>query len=335
MIELPSPLPVVENLEPEDRLFVHSANPDWGVGLWVREERTRRRLRFEDGELRTFKKGYYDFLTPVDPDRDDLDDVFGSLVDEHEQVVAERRAEQARADKPPVMSFEEQLAVFRHLYPEGFQDPAYVDAFRGTSGGSYSKRHVDEEIGMAAERLTRSVLRDQISAEDFGGVVDSMVAILKRSMLVKPADGHRPLAAVEDPALQKELAVGLYALLYGEDRYRKRFKTWIHVLRHATKQEPSWAMATLFPALVSPDKHVCVKRRVFVLQALEVRPGATVPKTVNRRGYRRSRRIAKKVHTLLVDAGLEPRDMLDVRRFVWDTLRPKGQQVRDELKKKR
>lgn len=332
MLDLPSRLPVVQELEPEDRLFVHSANPGWGVGLWVGEERTRRRVRFEDGELRTFKKGFYDFLEPVDPDRDDLDDVFGSLVDEHEAVVAERRAEKAREEKPPVMPFEDQVAVFLHQYPDGFQDPAYIDAFRG-SGPSYSKRQVDEELGMAAEGFSKSVLRDRIAAEAFSDVVDSMLAILQRTMLVKPANGHRPLAKVEDPKLQRELAVGIYALLYGEDRYRQRFRTWCDVLQNALGEEPSWPMATLFPALVLPAEHVCVKRRVFALQALEVRPGSSVPKKVNRRGYRKARRVARATRDKLVAAGLEPRDLLDVRRFVWDTLRPKALQIRDEMKK--
>lgn len=329
MLDLPSRLPIVQELEPEERLFVHSENPGWGVGLWVGEERTRRRMRFEDGELRVFKKGFYSFLEPVDPDRDDLDEVFGSLIDEHEAVVAERRAEKARDEKPPVMSFEDQVRVFLHQYPQGFQDPAYIDAFRGEK--PYSKRQVNEELAMAAETLTRSVLRDKLAAEDFSGVVGSLLAILQRTMLVKPANGYRPLAKVESPAIEREIAVGVYALLYGEGRYRQRLRTWIHVLENALGSEPSWGMATLFPALVFPEEHVCVKRRVLALQALEVRPGSTIPKKVNRRGYRKARRVARTTREKLVAAGLEPRDMLDVRRFIWDTLRPKALQIREEL----
>ena len=55
---IPSDRARPKQMDREDRVFRHQRRPDWGLGVWVREERSRRRLRFEDGELRAFKKGF-------------------------------------------------------------------------------------------------------------------------------------------------------------------------------------------------------------------------------------------------------------------------------------
>jgi hypothetical protein len=333
MLELPSTLPELETMDPEDRMFVHTERPKWGVGLWVREERTRRRVRFEDGEMRAFKKGFYHLLKPVDAERDDLDDIFDALADEHEQVQAEKAALKARKDKPPVMSFDEQMMVFRALYPDGFADETFIDASRGKpEDDRYAKRHVVEELAMAKELLSKATMQAHIAQEDYQAILDGAVQILSRTTLVKPSKGRKLLEKVSGDQHAKTFALALYALLHGQKRFRKRFGAWVDALTDVLGEEPNWGIATIFPALLYPTEHVCVKRRPFALEAREVKPGTHISKAVNRRSYRRARRVARKVRKLLTDQGMEPRDMLDVRRFVWDTLRPKGKKMLDEMK---
>ncbi len=331
MLVLPQTLVDPRTLEPEERLFVHKTRPQWGVGLWVREERTRRRICFEDGQMRAFKKGYYDLLEPVDPDRADFDEVFEALAGEHEAVMSEKAEARAREENPPVMSFQDQLQVFFLVYEGGFRSEPYLDAVRTRARGNLCKRHVEEEVAMAQDKLSKGSLQGLLTAGRFGEVVEAMIAILERSVLVKPAKGAKLLTAVDAPQEHKTLALALYRLLYGKGRYRKRFAAWVDALRMVLGQEPSWPLATVFSALVFPEEHVCVNRRVFELQAREVKPGAHIPKKVNRRGYRRARRVAGKVMQRLVEEGRSPRDLLDVQRFIWETLRPKGIKLYREL----
>ncbi len=332
MLELPTTLPELETMDPEERMFVHAERPKWGIGLWVREERTRRRVRFEDGEMRAFKKGFYHLLKPVDPEREDLDEVFDALADEHEQVLAERAAQKARKEKPPVMSFEEQLMVFRALYPDGFQDEAFIDASRGTPGDRFAKRHAEEELQMAADMLNKEAMQACIAEDDHQEILDRAVKILSRTTLVKPSKGRKLLEKVEGAENAKTFSLALYALLHGKKRYRKRFGAWVDALAEVLGEEPAWGMASVFPALLRPTEHVCVKRQAFALEAREVKPGMHIGKNVNRRSYRRVRRVARKVRKMLEAEGMAPRDLLDVRRFIWDTLRPKGRNLLDELK---
>lgn len=331
MLDLPSSLPSPEKMQPEDRMYVHKTRPQWGVGLWVREEQTRRRMRFEDGEMRAFKKGFYHLLEPVDPDRDDLDELFEVLASDHEQALAERQAEKAKKEQPPVMSFAQQVRVFQHLYPDGFRGPDYIDAARGDGEGAWCKRHVGEDIAKAQAAFAKRTMQEQMKDEDHDAIVGAMIDVLSRTTLVKPTAGLKPMQKLEDDQTKQELALALYQLLHGKKAFRKRFRLWIRTLEGALGDAPTWPLATVFPALVFPEEHVCVKRSVFDLQAREVKPGTRVPDRVSRRGYRRARRITRAVRSELEDAGLEPRDMLDVRRFIWDTLRPKGREILDSL----
>lgn len=330
MISLPNRLPDPDTIEPEERLFVHRERPQWGVGLWVKEERTRRRMRFEDGKMRAFKKGYYHLLRPIDPDRDDLDDVFEALADEHQQVIAERAVQEAREARPPVMTFAEQVAVFHAQYEGGFRGDDYLDAARHRDSGALCKRHVDEELSLAQDHLSKPVLQQAIAEERFSDIVHACTGILERTTLVKPSGGHKLLAGLSVER-HETFALSLYWLLHGQQRFRKRFGQWVDALRSCLGAEPSWPLATVFPALLSPDEHVCVKRRAFQLQALEIKPGTHLTKRVNKRSYRRARRVARATRAALVETGLQPTDLLDVRRFMWDTLRPKGQKLLEQL----
>ena len=48
-----------------DTLYVHSKRSQWGMSILVYEGEGQRRYQFQDGQLRTFKDGYYQLLEPV------------------------------------------------------------------------------------------------------------------------------------------------------------------------------------------------------------------------------------------------------------------------------
>jgi len=335
MLDLPNPLPKLDTFDPEDRLFIHTKRPEWGVGLWVREERTRRRVRFEDGKMRAFKKGFYHFLDPVDPERSDLDDVFESLADDQDQAMAEKAAAEARKKKPPVMSFADQLRVFEATYDNAFAGDDYIDAARHRVGkGKPCKRHVDEEVELAKAAYAKDAMKAQIDAGEHDDLFAKSRKILKRTTLVGPTKGWKRIDTV-DEADRPKFNEALYNLLHGEKRFRKRFKAWVGALTEVLGDEPTWALATVFLGLYDPESHVCIKRRVYAMQARELRPQVHITRKVRPRSYKRARRVARLARKELEAAGHSPRDMLDVRRFMWDSLRPKGQQLLEELDKAR
>lgn len=305
-LELPTRRKRPEQLDPEDRLFRHSTRPEWGIGVWMREEATRRRLRFEDGVLRAFKKGYYHFLRPVDSEKVDIDEVFERVVGEHADAVDL----DGRDGDAPVMPFGRQVEVFLHLYPKGFSDPAYQKTW-GTDASSKSNLPATSE----AMKTLLDQPDDTVLGQQVGELLCSTILVSKGRA--------EPLLA--DPAA---LGAAVRELIHGEARFGRRFAVWLTWLE-AHANDVDWRLATVIPGLVHPQKHVVTRRQVMQLQGRSTTP-SKIPKKPSLAGYRRSRRIARATRDKLVATGLEPRSMLDVHAFVWETLRPKGQKLAEE-----
>jgi len=308
-------------LDPEDRLFRHSRVPEWGIGVWVVEEPGKRRLRFEDGQLRAFKRGFYEMLKPVDTERVDVHEVMERILGEHAEA-----QELQTPDTPPVMTFERQVEVFLHLYPEGFSDPSYRAAWRAPDSGKAKKSHLHAAMA-DAHFLHKEPARARIEAGEAAALADQSIALLRRTSLLTP----RTLAPVErlDETGKAHLGAALVELLHGKARFGKRFKVWLGVLREIGVA-PSWRLSTAWLGLVKPAKHMPIRRQVVQLQARSTSP-VKLPANPSLAGYRRARRVALATRDRLIEQGLEPDNLLDVYAFVWETLRPKGRKLAEEL----
>lgn len=326
-----APDPLLHSLDSSERLFTHDRRPKWGIGLWVKEESTRRTLVFQDGRVRTFKEGYYELLSPVDPDEVDVDEVYEQLAGEHELAMKDKYRQEARKERPPVMSFKEQLAVFRYQFPDTFGGTKWADKRRRPKAGKRPRKaHVGAASELARRELSRDRLEGLMEQGDAAAIHTALTQVLRRTNLVDLKRDVRPLEALDEHAAS-QVAHALVHLLWGDARYRVRFKRWLEALR-GVGIDPSWSLATVPSALVFPGEHVWVKHRAVDLQARSVRPGMSLRQKPNRRGYRKARQLIRKVDKKLRKKNLEPADMLDVSCFMWETLRPKGQSVLDELK---
>ena len=83
-------------------LYAHSKRPRWGFAILAWEGREQRRYQFQDGQLRTFKRGYYELLEevedPVERAVDIVRDLKAMLRIERGPPRAGPDAEGARAD---------------------------------------------------------------------------------------------------------------------------------------------------------------------------------------------------------------------------------------------
>ncbi len=313
-IELPTKRAKPDEMDPEDRLFTHKNRPAWGVGVWMREERTRRRLRFEDGQMRAFKKGYYDMLVPVDSEATDVDEVFERVVGEHAEAVT-----LGASGNPPVMSFATQIDVFLAQFPDGFRGETYQAAWGEDAKG---KHNLPDAV------LRAKALKDVTDPEQAGALATELIA--STSLVARRR--HQSLTELNE-AKRIEFGQAVIDLLHGDARFGKRFAAWLVAL-DGLGVDMSWRLSTALLGLYSAQKHPVVRRRVFQLQARSTSP-CKLPATPSLAGYRRARRVARVTRDKLVAAGLEPRSMLDVHAFIWETLRPKGQDIAKELGGKR
>ena len=320
-------------IEEEDEettpLFVHSRRPEWGVAMMTREADGRRTYQFQDGSLRKFKQGFYHLFNPVEKSPAVTETLVEDLEHKYSASLDQQRLA-AKTDTPPVMSFEEQLTVFHALYPGGFEDASYIEDWRGAEGARRRKRFLDPAIEQAQRLLTEKRLSRLLETGQYTKVHGAMVRVFSKTGLVSPSKTVKPLKAM-DPAHHQRLAEALYDLLYGEEHYIDRFREYVLALDAGGTVKVSWPMATALSALVQPERHVCVRRSAFRLQARSLAPETVLKRVPTPKGYRRARKLARRTFDKLEREGMKPRDLLDVRVFIWETLRPKGRTMLEEL----
>lgn len=323
-------LPDLTEMDPAERLFKHSVHPEWGVGLWVKERPKRRHIRFEDVGVRKFRKGFYHLLDPVDPSNHDVERLYERMAGAHELAAKREQEREAKEARPPVMTFDQQLAVFAELYPDGFQGAAWLEAHRRpVDGGSGKKAQVDSVIVAAKSELAEKKLALQLKQGEHDAIHHAATEILGKTSLVSVRNVVRPLRGLDADA-RKRFAEGLNALLHGPKL--GRLNRWVNCLKSLEGPKVAWPLVTVYSALMEPNKHVCVQRTTTLkLQMRSLRPGSVFMKSPNRQCYTLARSTVRSVHRRLEEAGHKPADLLDAAMFIHETLRPKGRETLDDL----
>ncbi len=303
---------------PVPTLFRHTRREQWGLGVVIRKLDDRVRIQFQDGRLRTFKRGYYHLIDAVDRPLD----VTLRLVEALEAMTDEGRQPRSGTERRPV-SMDEQIACFRELFEGGFQDPAYARHHRGDGRKRPLKRHRDPLLEKA-EALSRMAMSLHLGAADFGAIHAAAAAVVSQTDLVS-AKERKAFAAIA-PEHHEAIATTLYALLHGSSRLPVRFDAHVRALEAAMGKAPSWALATVVCAAAHPQAHVVVREKVLALQAVWMAPGLSVSERPMGILYERLVEMTKGVKAHLEAADLAPRDTIDVTDFMWATLRPKAQE---------
>ncbi len=308
-------------------LFRHVKREQWGLGVVSSKLDDRVRLQFQDGQERTFLHGYYHMLDvadrPLDVTRRILD-ALASMSDEG------RKKTTGTGERP--ISMDEQIVYFRELFEGGFQDDAYATHHRGDGRKRPLKRHRDALVAGAAA-LEKRALAQRIGAMDFAGVHAAAVELVSATDLVTVAERKR--FADIGPEHHEAFAITLRALLHGTSGLPGRFDAFVRMLEAAMGHTPTWALATLLPGCVHHGRAVVVREKVLALQAVWMAPGLALSERPMGLLYERLVEMAEGVRANLEDAGLEPRDMLDVTDFMWETLRPKAQARILEMRRER
>lgn len=294
-------------------LFRHTKREKWGLGILQTVMDDRIQMQFQDGRNRYFKKGYYHLLDAVDRPMN----VAAGIVDALQQMMPEEdRPERKNRILPP--SMEEQIEYLRTLFPGGFQDEDYAEHHRGDGRKRPLKRHRDALVARAEKYLTRKTLQG-----DPHEAFKASCKVITVTGLVG-AKERKKYKAIEEEH-HEDVMTALRALLYGKSKLIQRFDAYVRALEKAMGETPSWELATVFPAAVKPKEHPPVRARVQSLQAQWMAPGLLVSDRPMGLLYERLVTMTKGVEDLLNEAGLEPRDFLDIYDFMWITLKPAGQ----------
>ena len=299
-------------LDEDPDLFRHVKRPQWGLAILAFEKGDNRAYQFEDGRLRKFKRGYFDLMKPASSKRRTNEAVIFDLQAALGVDPAPRKT------LTPVAPFESQVDLFVALYPKGFQDEKWTAEHRAAPGRSL-KRHRDHVIEQAADQLSAERIAKKRAKGDLRGLTASILEVLAATNLVSAR--HVKTLRGMDASESETFADTAAELLHGDGDFGPRFRDWVGVLRDLLGGKPSWRLATVLPALLEPNEHVCVRHSSFIRQAAAVAPTSKYTRRARVGSYRNFRRVAQGVRTRLEAAGHEPRDFFDIHDFIWTTLR--------------
>jgi hypothetical protein len=295
-------------------LFCHSKRDQWGLAIVLRRQPDRVQMLFQDGRTRSFKNGYYHLIEAVDKPLDTTLRVVRAL----ESMAPDDDARTTKRRVKPV-SPEEQMAFFRDTFADGFADEDYVEHHRGDGRARPLKRHRDALVE-GAKALSKRKMNRLLADEDHRAIFEAARAVVRSTDMVSPTD-RKSFAEIgrKHHAL---LADALFEVLHGGGKLIPRFEAWVAALETAMGRAPTWNLTTVLLGSVRPTKHVVVRPKALALQAEWMAPGLSLSDRPMGILYERLLAMASKVQARLVDAGLEPNDLLDVVDFMWLTLKP-------------
>lgn len=301
-------------------LYRHTKKKEWGLALLAWEQDGKRGYRFEDGEVRVFKEGYYDLLEEVD-----------APADQSSPLLAELDRQQRRADKAagnePAITFEEQLGVFLEQFPEGFGSKEWLEKHRG-QGGRRLKRHRDSAIAQAQKDLSAEAIDAALASGDLASVQKAALDVVENTDLVTKSQ----LDPLKRATPTEDFIRTLRNLLYGENEIGVRFDAFCRELATNSGRPPSWPLVTAVPSLVQPKDFICIRPSVFKTQADASSVTVRGTKTPSSRSYGGFLEMAADLRDQLTAAGHPPRDYLDLYDFIWVTLRPSSQEILEKVR---
>jgi hypothetical protein len=199
---------------------------------------------------------------------------------------------------------------FLRFFPGGFRDETYVDWER--------QYKVDAHEAFTAA-LAPAKLRALLRAGEHGAIAATALRVEGRTNLLYSFEKIALRDAVRSAAGARRFAAALGELLSGRGDDAERFDRWCGELARLPqrgKRVLTWPVATVFPFLAMPERHVFLKpmvtRRAAAAYGLEFdyqpRPAWTPT-------YASLLALAATVRRDLRD--LRPRDMIDVQSFLW------------------
>ena len=196
---------------------------------------------------------------------------------------------------------------FLKFYPDGFQDPAYLDGERNFKWEAHESWE---------ERLADELFRSRLDEGDGSGIVADVVRIESRTSLLSSTEKIALRNATRSPEGAQQFAEGLYHWLYGAGEDDVRFGRWVGAIGALSGQTRvlTWPVLTVFGFMARPYAHMFLKPRVTRRAAFELGYDLNYTRHHDWETYESLLDFAREVKRDTRD--LHPRDMIDVQSFI-------------------
>ncbi|GAA0796470.1 DUF3553 domain-containing protein [Marinobacterium sediminicola] len=201
-------------------------------------------------------------------------------------------------------SLPQSIQFFLAQFPEGF----YGKKFREHEREYKNKAHT-----LAQELLGQVPYDSLLETEDYVEIAKRALKIVNATNLIFPNEKMSLKDGLVEPSAQKEFAVALHSLLYGNGVLEKRFVAFAKVLEKI--EAAKWTTATYFLFIVDPSKFMFVKPTITQYSSELCGFEINYKPQLNWLTYKSVLSFSEYLFSEISD--LKPRDMIDVQSFMW------------------
>lgn len=202
---------------------------------------------------------------------------------------------------------------FREIFPGGFGDPTYLDWERQYKWSA----HRAWQAALGRDEWQR-LLAEGAHAE-VAGRIATFYARSKLNMLAL-YEWMALREALQDRAGGRALAAGLFELIHGGGDFGARLERFTALLDSVPQRQTrlaKWPVATLFPFVALPRRHLILKPRLMKRAAERFHFELAYQSRPNAQTYAAMMRLVAWLREAL--APWKPRDLIDVQGFIWVT----------------
>ncbi len=200
---------------------------------------------------------------------------------------------------------------FLRFFPKGFADGKYFDWERGYKWRAHEKWK---------ENLNRAEFDSLLKENKFLEVACRAVKTESPTNLLFSFEKMALRDAVRKEHGARLFAEGLFAFLYGKDKLRNKFEKWVTTIESLPKKQSrvlTHPVATVFPFLAQPEKHIFLKPMVTRRAAKRYGFDLYYESKPSWKTYASLLEFAARIKDDLAD--LKPLDIIDIQSFIWVT----------------
>jgi hypothetical protein len=210
---------------------------------------------------------------------------------------------------PPEITHQEAVRRFLALFPRGFRDDAYIEQERNYKMAAHS---------IFADGLPARERAKLLKSGEVANLIDRLQYIEGKTNLLSPFEKARLRDGLRDHRTAMPFLGALFAMLDAPVITEAHFNALarsIEALPAPRGRVDTWPIATIFPFLAQPDRHMFLKPIVTKAAAARVGIDLFYEANLNWKTYSQTLELGRVLLKELAPYGC--RDMIDVQSFVW------------------